>query len=248
MRVFRWPAPLGEIDVPEPLDGGGDELDLVGTVRALMPELRRNLEDFVRIPSVSSLERIDQPILEAFEFTSKLFADAGVEVERLDLPGTAPTVVGQIPAPPGAPTVLLYSHYDVVAPGDESQWHTPPFEPVERDGAIFGRGSADTKSNVLAHVGALRAWGGRPPVGIRICIEGSEEVGSAALDTYPASNPDLFRADALVIGDSGNISPASRRSRSHCGEWPMSRYRCARSSPASTAASTAERLRTRFSR
>ena len=191
----------------EPLDGGGDELDLAGTVRALMPELRRNLEDFVRIPSVSSLERIDQPILEAFEFTSKLFAAAGVEVERLDLPGTAPTVVGQIPAPPGAPTVLLYSHYDVVAPGDESQWHTPPFEPVERDGAIFGRGSADTKSNVLAHVGALRAWGGRPPVGIRICIEGSEEVGSAALDTYPASNPDLFRADALVIGDSGSISP-----------------------------------------
>lgn len=191
----------------EPLHGGGDDSDLAGRVRALMPELRRNLEDFVRIPSVSAPGRIDQPILEAFEFTSRLFAGAGVEVSRLDFPGTAPVVIGQIPAPPGAPTVLLYSHYDVVAPGDESQWDSPPFEPVERDGAIFGRGSADTKSNVLAHVGALRAWGGRPPVGIRICIEGSEEVGSAALASYPASHPELFRADALIIGDSGSISP-----------------------------------------
>ena len=103
-------------------------------------------------------------MLEAFELTSRLFADAGVAVGRLDLPDTAPVVTGEIPAPPGAPTVLLYSHYDVVPAGDEALWTSPPFEPTERDGALVARGVADTKSNILAHVGALRGVG-RPAAG-----------------------------------------------------------------------------------
>jgi len=176
-------------------------------VRALLPQLRQDLEELVRIPSVSVPGRIDRELLEAFELTSTLFADAGVEVGRLDLPDTAPVLVGQIPAPPGAPTVLLYSHYDVVPAGEEGQWDSPPFEPTERDGALFGRGTADTKSNILMHVGALRAWAGRPPVGIKICIEGYEEIGSGALTSYPPTDPELFRADALIIGDMGSISP-----------------------------------------
>ena len=85
--------------------------------------------------------------------------------------------------------MLLYSHYDVVPAGDEALWTSPPFEPTERDGALFGRGVADTKSNILAHVGALRAWGGRPPVGIKLCIEGYEEIGSGALTALPADGP-----------------------------------------------------------
>ncbi len=172
-----------------------------------MPQLRHDLEDLVRIPSVSVPGVIDEPLLAAFELTSRLFADVGVDVGRLDLPDTAPVVVGSIAAPPGAPTVLLYSHYDVVPAGDESEWTSPPFEPTERDGALFGRGSADTKSNIVMHVGALRAWEGRPPVGIKICIEGYEEIGSGALTGYPPTDPGLFRADALVIGDMGSIAP-----------------------------------------
>lgn len=177
------------------------------TVRAMMPELRRDLEALVRIPSVSVPGEIGEPLLEAFELTSRLFADAGVEVGRLDLPDTAPAVVGHIPAPPGAPTVLLYSHYDVVPAGDEALWDSPPFEPTERDGAIVGRGAADTKSNIVMHLGALRAWNGKPPVGVKICIEGYEEIGSGALTSYPPTDPDLFRADALIIGDMGSIAP-----------------------------------------
>jgi cysteinylglycine-S-conjugate dipeptidase len=172
-----------------------------------MPDLRRDLEALVRIPSVSVPGRIDQPLLDAFELTSRLFADAGVTVGRLDLPDTAPVVTGEIAAPPGAPTVLLYSHYDVVPAGEEALWTSPPFEPAERDGALFGRGVADTKSNILAHVGALRAWDGRPPVGVKLCIEGYEEIGSGALTSYPATEPERFQADALVIADMGSIRP-----------------------------------------
>jgi acetylornithine deacetylase/succinyl-diaminopimelate desuccinylase-like protein len=176
-------------------------------VAGLMPSLKSDLEELVRIPSVSVEGQIDESLLHAHDMVARLFSAAGVEVGRLDLPDTAPVVVGQIPAPPGAPTVLLYSHYDVVPPGDEREWNSPPFEPTERDGAIYGRGTADTKSNVIAHVGALRAWEGRPPVGVKICIEGHEEVGSGALPSYPPSDPELFRADALIIGDMGSIAP-----------------------------------------
>ena len=102
--------------------------------------------------------------------------------------------------------MLLYSHYDVVPVGDESKWESPPFEATERDGAIYGRGSADTKSNILMHVGAIQAWQGKPPVGIKIVIEGQEEVGSA-FTTFPPSRPDLFDADAMVIGDMGSFRP-----------------------------------------
>ena len=181
--------------------------DVAVKARGLMPQLRGDLEALVRIPSVSVPGRVDDPLLEAFELTSRLFAEAGVEVGRLDLPDTAPVVTGEIPAPPGAPTVLLYSHYDVVPAGDESLWTSPPFEPTERDGALVGRGIADTKSNIVAHVGALRAWDGQPPVGIKLCIEGYEEIGSGALTSYPPTDPERFQADVLVIGDMGSIRP-----------------------------------------
>ena len=175
-------------------------------VRALMPELRRDLDALVRIPSISGDGRPREPLQQAHDMVAALFQAAGVRTWTLDLPDTAPIVMGEIPAPPGAPTVLLYSHYDVV-PVDEALWATPPFEPTERDGAVYGRGTADTKSNIVAHVGALRAWDGRPPVGVKIVIEGEEEVGGKALTTYPPTDPDTFAADVMIIGDAGSVRP-----------------------------------------
>lgn len=173
-----------------------------------MPELEAQLARLVAIPSISAPgfpEPTRAALLEAYDAVAGLFRDAGVErVEAFELPETAPIVTGEIPAPAGAPTVLLYSHYDVVAAGDESAWDSPPFAATAREGAIFGRGAADTKSNILVHVGALRAWEGRPPVGVKLLIEGQEEVGSA-LET-PA-NLGRFAADALLIADGGNIRP-----------------------------------------
>jgi len=180
------------------------------SVRSLMPQLKADLARLVAIPSVSAPnypESTRPALLEAYEDVVALFRDAGVTIlDPLELPDTAPVVIGEIAAPEGAPTVLLYSHYDVVPVGEEAKWQTPPFEATERDGAIYGRGAADTKSNILMHVGALRAWGGRPPVGIKVVIEGMEEVGSA-FSVFPPSRPELFEADAMVIGDMGSFRP-----------------------------------------
>jgi acetylornithine deacetylase/succinyl-diaminopimelate desuccinylase-like protein len=189
-----------------------DLRSLSDTVRGLMPELGQALARLVAIPSVSAPgfpEETRPALLEAHAAVTEMLREAGVQQLRsLELPDTAPVIVGEIPAPPGAPTVLLYSHYDVVPVGDESKWESPPFEATWRDGAVYGRGAADTKSNILMHVGALRAWNGRPPVGVKIVIEGQEEVGSV-LTTYPPTDPELFASDAMVIGDMGSVRPGT---------------------------------------
>ena len=175
-----------------------------------MPQLQDDLARLVAIPSVSEPnfpEHTRPALLETYETILGLLRDVGVEkLGALELPGTAPVLTGEIPTPDGAPTVLLYGHYDVVPAGDVEKWESPPFEATERDGAIYGRGAADSKSNILVHVGALRAWDGKPPVGIKIVIEGQEETGSA-FTTFPPSRPELFAADAMLIADMGSLRP-----------------------------------------
>jgi acetylornithine deacetylase/succinyl-diaminopimelate desuccinylase-like protein len=178
-------------------------------IAELMPQLKEDLARLVAIPSVSEWgfpAQTRAALLEAHQAVIEFMRSAGVETfGSLELEGTAPVITGEIPAPDGAPTVLLYGHYDVVPAGDEAQWTSPPFEATERDGAIYGRGTADSKANILVHVGALRAWNGRPPVGIKLLIEGQEEVGSPLEEGYPAANPEPFRADAVLVADGGSI-------------------------------------------
>ena len=144
---------------------------------------------------------------EAYELVVELLRGAGVEqIERLDLPDTPPIITATVPGPPGAPTVLLYAHYDVQPAGDLDAWRTGPFTPTEIDGAVHGRGVADDKSNLIAHLGARRVLEGRPPVTLKIVFEGQEEWGSP-LDTYPPDHPEPFACDAMVIADMGNIEP-----------------------------------------
>jgi acetylornithine deacetylase/succinyl-diaminopimelate desuccinylase-like protein len=179
------------------------------TVESLLPQLKDDLAQLVAIPSVSAPGFPDEtrPALhDAHDALVELFRDAGVGgLDVLDLPDTAPIIMGELPAPAGAPTVLLYGHYDVVSAGNESEWSSPPFEATERNGAIYGRGTADSKSNLLVHLGALRAWEGRPPVGVKLLLEGQEEVGSPLEDGYPATRPERFRANAILVADGGSI-------------------------------------------
>ncbi|WP_017594724.1 M20/M25/M40 family metallo-hydrolase [Nocardiopsis potens] len=181
--------------------------DLARRVDELADGLGADLVGLAAIPSIAFPGYPDEPVLRAHDRVVELLRSAGVgSIGGLDLPDTQPVITGSIPAPEGAPTVLLYAHYDVQPPGDESLWDSPPFEPTRVDGAIRARGIADDKANILVHVGALRAFGGRPPVGVKVVIEGQEEYGSA-FDDYPASDPDLFGSDAMVIADMGNVRP-----------------------------------------
>jgi acetylornithine deacetylase/succinyl-diaminopimelate desuccinylase-like protein len=136
-----------------------------------------------------------------------LLSDAGFGDVRIVSEGGAPAVIAHHPAPPGAPTVLLYAHHDVQPEGDRAQWHSPPFEPTERDGRLYGRGTADDKAGIATHLAAFRAHGGNPPVGVTVFVEGEEESGSPSLGAMLAAHRDELAADVIVIADSDNWSP-----------------------------------------
>jgi acetylornithine deacetylase/succinyl-diaminopimelate desuccinylase-like protein len=169
-----------------------------------MPGIRENLDRLVRIPSISAEGYDPANVRRSAEEVRDLLEEAGAEVRVAGAEDGHPAVIGQAAGPEGAPTVLLYAHHDVQPTGPEELWHTPPFEPVERDGRLFGRGTADDKAGVAVHLAALRAWGGRAPVGVVLFIEGEEEVGSENLPRYLAENRDLLRADAVILADCAN--------------------------------------------
>lgn len=168
-----------------------------------MPGVRRDLEALTRIPSVS-LGSFDQShVDQSAEAVAALLRAEGLEVQIVR-EGGAPAVLARKPGPAGAPTVTLYAHHDVQPPGDESDWDSKPFEPVERDGRLYGRGAADDKAGVMAHIAALRAHADHLPVGVNIFVEGEEEAGSESLPTILDKHGDALAADAIVLADSQN--------------------------------------------
>ena len=172
-------------------------------VTALMPQVRADLEALTRIPSVS-LEAFDQAQVDASaEATAALLQAEGLEVEIVR-EGGRPAVIAHIDGPAGAPTVMLYAHHDVQPPGDESDWDSVPFEPTERDGRLYGRGAADDKAGIMAHIAALRAHAGELPVGVTVFVEGEEEIGSESLPAILERHGDRLSADAIVLADSTN--------------------------------------------
>ncbi|MEU8927633.1 dipeptidase [Kitasatospora sp. NPDC048545] len=192
----------------EPTAAPGAADDLAARIAALMPRAKADLAELVAMPSVADARQYPpEHCRRAAEWVAAAFADAGLDDVRLaETPDGSHAVLGHRPPPPGAPTVLLYSHYDVQPPLDDAAWQTPPFELAERDGRWYGRGAADCKGNIVMHLTALRALGDDLPVGLKLVVEGSEEQGTGGLEAYVPGHADELRADALLICDTGNAA------------------------------------------
>ncbi|MFJ1594113.1 dipeptidase [Kitasatospora albolonga] len=179
------------------------------TVASLMPRARAELAELVAFQSVADPAVFPKSECEAAAnwVADALRAEGFTDVALLDTPDGTQSVYGFLPGPAGAPTVLLYAHYDVQPPLDESAWLSPPFELTERDGRWFGRGAADCKGGFIMHLLALRALkaNGGVPVSVKVIAEGSEEQGTGGLERYAEAHPELLAADTIVIGDAGNF-------------------------------------------
>ena len=178
--------------------------DIAARVRDLLPSVRADLEQLVRIESVWADPARRPEVQRSAELTAKLLSQAGFDDIQIVSAGGAPAVIARRPAPEGAPTVLLYAHHDVQPEGDPAQWHSAPFEPTERDGRLYGRGTADDKAGIATHLAAIRAFAGDLPVGVTVFVEGEEESGSPSLPALLAAHRDLLAADVIVIADSDN--------------------------------------------
>ncbi|HWJ83053.1 MAG TPA: dipeptidase [Nocardioides sp.] len=179
--------------------------ELRNRIKEVLPGVRRDLEDLVRIQSVSADPARLGEVERSAERTRDLFAAEGVAAEIVRAyDGAPPAVIGERRGPEGAPTVLLYAHHDVQPENDHAEWDSPPWEPTERGDRLYGRGAADDKAGILTHIAALRAFGDDLPVTVRIFIEGEEEVGSDTIKDLLRIYHDRLAADVIVIADSGN--------------------------------------------
>lgn len=196
-----------------PSAGTDEHTDRTGGIAAavagLMPRARTELAELVAFKSVADPAQFPVSECEAAAnwVAGALRAEGFQDVSVFDTPDGTQSVYGVLPGPEGAPTVLLYAHYDVQPPLEENAWHTPPFTLTERDGRWYGRGAADCKGGIVMHLLALRAVraAGGVPVTVKFIAEGSEEQGTGGLQRYAEAHPQLLEADAVVIGDTGNF-------------------------------------------
>jgi acetylornithine deacetylase/succinyl-diaminopimelate desuccinylase-like protein len=170
---------------------------------------RAELEALVRIPSISADADRRADVQASADMTAEQLRAHGLENVRISgVTGSQPYVIGEwMHAGPDAPTVLLYAHHDVQPPGIVENWSSAPFEPVEREGRLYGRGSADDKAGAVAHAHAVGAWlraTGSLPCNVRVLVEGEEEIGSPTLHEFLLRYLDELRADVLVLADCGN--------------------------------------------
>jgi len=180
--------------------------DIVGT-----------LSDLVRIPSVSwsafDASHVERSAQAVAELARELDVFDSVEILRAPIPGTSdlgqPAVVARRAAKNDAPTVLLYAHHDVQPPGNEDDWESPAFEPTERNGRLFGRGTADDKAGIVAHLFSIRMLldlVDEIDLGLVLFVEGEEEFGSPSFDAFLRQHREVLEADTIIVADSGNWS------------------------------------------
>ena len=209
---------MNDATSPRTPDREGEAPD-VGSLRLAveqrMPQALAELAELVAIPSIADpLVVPPERCTEAALWVRDALQELGIDARLVRTPDGTDAVVGHRAGPAGTPTVLLYAHYDVQPPLDEAAWVTPPFELTERDGRLYGRGAADCKGNIVAHLTALRALRDLAaergadgyPVSLRVVVEGSEEQGTGGLEQYLLAHPDELPADVVLVADAGNVA------------------------------------------
>ena len=180
-------------------------MSLPDQVQAQLPGVLADLRELVAIESVSADSARAAEVERSAERIVDLLMDLRCpDVRVIRVKDEAPAVIGRFPAPEGKPTVCLYAHHDVQPEGDRAAWRTPPFRATELDGRLFGRGTADDKGGFAVHLAALRAFDGKPPVGVTVFVEGEEEIGSPTLTQLLEEHHHYLAADVFVIADSVN--------------------------------------------
>ena len=167
------------------------------------------LKEFLRIPTVSADPECKPHLVRGAEFVHKQLADLGMKAEIVPTAGH-PIVYAEWLGAPGAPTVMVYGHYDVQPPDPLDLWTTPPFEPTIRDGCLYARGATDDKGQVFTHIKSAEAWlktVGKLPVNLKYVIEGEEEVGSRNLEDFLAARKDSLNCDVAVVSDTSQYAP-----------------------------------------
>lgn len=180
-------------------------MSLHDVVRDLLPDVLADLKELIAIESVSADPARADEVERSAQSVVRLLTDLGCpDVRLIRADGGAPAVIGRFPPPEGMPTVCLYAHHDVQPQGEPEGWRTPPFVATELEGRLFGRGTSDDKGGVAVHLAALRAFDGKPPVGVTVFVEGDEEIGSVGLPELLKEHRADFAADVFVITDSCN--------------------------------------------
>ncbi len=183
--------------------------DLDAFLRANDARIKGELDDFLRIPSVSARTEHAGDVAKAAQWVADALQRIGMPAEVIP-PEGHPIVLGEWRNAPGAPTVLIYGHYDVQPPEPHELWTSPAFEPTVRDGKLYARGAVDDKGQLFLHLKALEAHlavRGRLPVNVIVLAEGEEEVGSEHLAPFIAEHVDRLKADAVIISDSAMYAP-----------------------------------------
>jgi len=168
------------------------------------------LKELLRIPSISTLPENKEATHRAAEFVADHLMAAGLQHVEVIETARHPLVYADWLHAPGKPTVLCYGHFDVQPPDPLELWESPPFEPTERNGNLYSRGSADDKGQMFSHIKAIeavKAVYGRPPVNIKFLIEGEEEVGGLSVAEYVAANPEKLKADVALVSDTEMYAP-----------------------------------------
>lgn len=180
--------------------------DVQSFIDGSLGRFRSEMYDFLRIPSISAKSEYDENTRAAAEWLADKLGGAGLEAEIIDTAGH-PIVIGESRAAgPDAPTVLIYGHYDVQPPEPLDLWTSPPFEPTERNGRVYARGSADDKGQLYMHVKALEAHyaTGTPlPINVVMIAEGEEEIGSPNLVPFVVEHAERLACDIVLISDTG---------------------------------------------